>query len=74
MYQRGSTYIMSVNSLEALLSGLDIIFAPLKSTRWATFNEGQPTDFSNRLFASSPNFLRLALSRRDAKYAAKMDK
>lgn len=28
IYQRGSTYIMSVNSFEALLSGLDIIFAP----------------------------------------------
>jgi hypothetical protein len=33
MYQRGSTYIMSVNSFETLLSGLDIIFAPLKPTR-----------------------------------------
>ena len=33
IYQRGSTYIMSVNSFEILLSGLDIIFVPLKPTR-----------------------------------------
>ncbi|KAF8734332.1 hypothetical protein AX14_003424 [Amanita brunnescens Koide BX004] len=62
MYQRSSTYVMTVKN------GLDVLFSGVYC------ENGPPTDIADRIVASYPHFMGLGLGQRSAARIAELDK